>query len=397
MNEDELRRKALAFLEEHPYDAADPRPFRAAQFDAGLAWVHFPVHAGGLGLAPVQQEIVTSIFDEHDIPVGLGDNPIGYGMAAPTIATWAGRDLRSKLLKPLFTCEHIWCQMFSEPSNGSDVAGVSTRAVRDGDTWVVNGQKVWTSLAHRARYGLLLARTDPSAPKHQGLSYFVVDMTSPGVEVRPLIQLTGDAEFNEVYFDDVRIPADNLLGREGDGWRVATTTLMNERVAIGSGTSRGPSLSEPLVQTWSYRRPLMEAAVRGAFRERVLRLVVEAEVVRTAGDRARDTAAAGTPGPEGSIVKLVSAELMQRIASLNLELLGADAMIHEVGYAMARSDDEDTPPWNSASKRYLRSRAFTIEGGTSEIMRNILAERILGLPGDVRVDKDVAWQDIAKS
>ena len=221
-------------LAELPPRQNDPVTFLGRQYDLGLAWVHFPEGYGGLGLSPEAAEA-----RQRDAAGAPGArrrtlrNPIGHGMGAPTVVTHGSDEQKRRYLRPLFTGEEIWCQLFSEPGAGSDVAGLATRAVRDGDEWVVNGQKVWTTLAHVARCGMLVARTDPDAPKHKGLTYFVVDMHAPGVEVRPLHQITGEAEFNEVYFTDVRIPDAERLGEVGEGWRVSLTTLMNERVAIG--------------------------------------------------------------------------------------------------------------------------------------------------------------------
>ena len=267
------------------------------------------------------------------------------------------------------------------------------RAVRDGDEWVVNGQKVWTSVAHIARYGMLLVRTDPDQPKHKGLSYFILDMHAPGVEIRPLYQITGEAEFNEVFFTDVRVPQSDLLGEVGDGWRVATTTLMNERVALGGSTApRGSGNIATLVGLWNERGPSLPAAEQQVMRDRVSRLWIEAEVGRLTTLRARGNATVGNPGPEGSVGKLASAELNQRIWIACMDLLGADGLLHEPGYPLSR--DETLGRSYTVSKSFLRSQANTIEGGTSDIMRNILGERVLGLPGEPRVDKAIPWKDI---
>jgi alkylation response protein AidB-like acyl-CoA dehydrogenase len=394
MDDEALNRHVEAFLDTH--DPSDRVAFRGAQFDAGLAWVHHPDGLGGLGLARSQQTVVTRAFAARGItPMDMAANPIGLGMAAPTLMAWAPPELKQAWLRPIFTAEHVWCQMFSEPSAGSDVAGISTRAVRDGDDFVVNGQKVWTTLAHKARYGLLLARTDPDVPKHRGISYFAVDMTSPGIEVRPLFQLTGDAEFNEVFLTGLRVPAAQLLGAEGDGWRVATTTLMNERVSLGTAVgqaSRTPAME--LLEEWQRARAAFPPEEQQSMRSRVLDHWVEAEVQRLLTARATAMARAGQPGAEGSIAKLASTELGQRLAELTLDLQGPEAMLHKDGYPMSRSERDLFMA--SPSKRYLRSRAFTIEGGTSEVMRNILGERMLGLPPDLRVDKNLPWSEIPK-
>ncbi|MCT2121019.1 acyl-CoA dehydrogenase family protein, partial [Dietzia cinnamea] len=213
--------------------------FLAAQFDQGLAWVHFPEGKGGLGLARGRQLEVDALLDAAGAPrPDLGRNSIGLGMAAPTILAFGSEEMQQRYLRPLFAGTEVWCQLFSEPGAGSDLAAVATRAVRDGDDWVVDGQKVWTSGAHNADLAILLARTDTSVPKHAGMTYFILDMTEPGVDVRPLRQITGEAEFNEVFLSGVRVPDSNRVGDVGQGWKVATTTLNNERVAIGAGNVR---------------------------------------------------------------------------------------------------------------------------------------------------------------
>src|SRR3954451_2149856 len=247
---------------EHDPKTTDPQEFLGAQFDLGLAWVHFPVGHGGLGLSPKVQKHITERLLAAKAPHPYGRNPIGYGMGAPTVVTHGSEEQKRRYLRPLFTGEEVWCQLFSEPGAGSDVASLSTRAIRDGDEWVVNGQKVWTTLAHLSRWGMLIARTDPDTVKHKGMTYFVVDMHGPGVEVRPLYQITGEAEFNEVYFTDVRIPDAERLGDVGEGWRVSLTTLMNERVSIGGSVPpRGSGLIGLAVQGWK-DRGLTDPAMR---------------------------------------------------------------------------------------------------------------------------------------
>ncbi|NBE84056.1 acyl-CoA dehydrogenase [Micromonospora sp. NEAU-HG-1] len=357
--------------------------FLRARFDAGLAWVHYPVGLGGLG-AP---ERLQSVVEEALARAGAPDNrprrnSIGLGMAAPTLLRHGTEAQRRRWLRPLWTGEEIWCQLFSEPDAGSDLAGLSTRAVRDGDDWVVDGQKVWTSMAHRARWALLLARTDPDAPKHRGITYFVCDMTAPGVQVRPLRQLTGEAEFNEVFLDGVRLPDALRLGAAGDGWRVARTTLMNERVAIGGRPlPREGGMIGLLTRTWRARPELRTAGLH----EEVLRLWVRAEAARLTALRLRQQLAAGEPGPEGSAVKLSFADLAQQISALELELLGGEGLRHD-DWTMRRPQEPDLLG-RTATYRYLRARGNSIEGGTSEIMRNIIAERVLGLPAEPRADR----------
>ena len=370
---------------------ASPEEFLGRQYDLGLAWVHFPVGFGGLGLAPGLQSVVDERLDEAGAPSASLRNHIGHGMGGPTIVTHAPDDLKRRLLRPLFTGEEIWCQLFSEPGAGSDLAALGTRAVRDGDDWVVNGQKVWTSFAHVARWGMLIARTDPSQPKHKGLTYFVVDMQAPGVEIRPLYQITGEAEFNEVYFTDVRVPDAWRLGEVGDGWRVALTTLMNERVAIGGRVPpREGGMIGDVMAVWRERS--IDDPVQ---LDRLMRLWAKAEALRLTNVRAAQLRSVGTPGPEGSIGKLVNAELNKELTDFAVTLLGAEGMLLPGGYPMERS--AHTSHWRNPAWAALRARANSVEGGTTEIMKNILGERVLGLAADVRVDKDRPWAEVPRS
>lgn len=375
----------------------DPRSvsipeFLGACFDAGLSWVHFPAGFGGLGVSRGLQVVADRILQNAGGPVPLSLNPMGYGMAAPTVREHAQTDdVRHQLLRPLATTEDIRCQLFSEPGAGSDLAGLATSAVQDGDEWVVNGQKVWTSLAHRARWGLLLARTNPDVPKHKGLTYFVLDMHGPGVQTRPLRQMTGHAEFNEVYITDARIPDTFRLGGVGDGWRVAMTTLMNERSALGgSGNRRGAGTIGDAVALWATRPDLQTPVLR----DRLTSLWLRAEAQRLTSERSRVSASVGGPGPEGSVGKLVGAELNQHIYEFCMDLLGPEGILYD-GYGT--SGDADAEDWRGPiQQRFLRSRANTIEGGTSEVMRNILAERVLGLPGDLRADAGMPWKEVPR-
>lgn len=377
-------------LDTHADD--DETTFLGAQFDAGLAWVHHPPGDGGLGLHPKVQDVIDRRLEAAGRRSSWFRNPMGIGMVAPTIAAHGTVEQRLRHLRPIFTASEIWCQLFSEPGAGSDVATLATRAVRDGDEWVVNGQKVWTSLGDQARYGLLLARTDPDAPKHAGITAFLVDMHSPGVEVRPLRQITGAAEFSEVYFTDTPVPDDVRLGGIGEGWRVAVTTLMNERVSIGGIVEpRGSGPIGAALAAWQSggRDPLR--------RDQLMRLWVEAEVLRLGNVRAQQRRERGTPGPEGSVLKLGQAELTRRITSFTVDLLGPAAT---VGYAYdtaAPPDDPVSAPSDDPVSAFLMARSFTIAGGTSEVMRNILGERILGLPPEARADKDLPWSAIPRS
>ena len=388
----DVLRRVEELLAGHPPATTDRRAFLEAQFDAGLAWVHFPEGAGGLGLPPALQRVVDRALAKAGAPApDAARNIIGMGMAAPTIAVHGTPEQRARYLRPLFSGEEIWCQLFSEPGAGSDLAGLATRAVRDGDEWVVTGQKVWTTLAHIARFGLLVTRTDPDLPKHLGLTYFICDMQAPGVDVRPLRQMTGDAEFNEVYLSDVRLPDDLRLGGEGDGWRVAMTTLMNERVSIGGGrSSRGSGAIAVAVGVW--RSTGCDDQAR---RDRLMKLWVAAEVNRLTNIRAGQMRKAGTPGPEGSVAKLTFAELNQAISELCVDLMGAEGQL----YTDYDGPRRESVGFFTGDPRYffLRSRANSIEGGTSEVLRNILGERVLGLPGEPRTDKDLPWRDVPRS
>ena len=388
---DEQRVVALvdALLAEHDPAATPERAFLEAQFDRGLAWVHFPEGHGGLGLSPKLQKPVVDRIGRAGGPIGGTRNPIGYGMCAPALVTH-GTDEQKQLLRPLFSNEHIWCQLFSEPGAGSDVASLAMKAERDGDEWTVNGQKVWTTLAHISRYGLLIARSDPELPKHRGITAFIVDFESPGVEVSPLRQMTGEAEFNEVYFTDVRIPDSMRLDEVGHGWAVSITTLMNERVSIGGGTPpKGSGPIGQLIDVWK-----KAASADPVRRDQVTRLWIQAEVNRLTNLRAAGNRTAGTPGPEGSVAKLAMAELNKAIYALAVDLLGPEGMLYG-SYELVRphhalfTDD--------MHKNFLRARANSIEGGTSEVLRNILGERVLGLPGDVRVDKELPWSKVPRS
>jgi alkylation response protein AidB-like acyl-CoA dehydrogenase len=388
----DLRAAVRAFCAEHDPAATSRAAFLGARFDAGLAAVHYPAGHGGLGLPRGLQPAAEEEFARAGaVKPDDRRNVIGLGMAAPTIIAFGGDEQMSRWLKPLWLAEEIWCQLFSEPGAGSDLAGLATRAVRDGDDWIVNGQKVWTSLAHHARWGLLLARTDPDVPKHAGLTYFVADMHAPGVEVRPLRQLTGEAEFNEVFLTDVRVPDANRLGDIGAGWRVANATLMNERVSIGNATSaaREQSAIGFAATAWRQHPELRTHELH----QHLLSLWAQAEVARLAGERLRQQISAGEPGPEGSAAKLTFARLNQEISGFEVELLGAGGLAYD-DWSMRRAGSSD---WaRNAAYRYLRAKGNSIEGGTSEILRNIIAERVLRLPAEPRTDTNVPWKDLPR-
>jgi alkylation response protein AidB-like acyl-CoA dehydrogenase len=393
-NVEELVDQLLADM---PPATTPAKEFLGAQFDRGLAWLHYPQGYGGLGLTLKDQQLAQSRLVAAGAPISGVKNPIGYGMCAPTIISHGTDEQKERYLRPLFTAEEIWCQLFSEPGSGSDVASLSTRAVPDGDEWVLNGQKVWTTLAHLSRFGLLLARTNPDVPKHKGITAFLVDMKSPGVEVRPLYQITGEAEFNEVFFADVHMPDTARLGADGDGWRVAVTTLMNERVSIGGGIGRrGAGPIGDALRIWKERWSGDTSPHALVLRDRLVSSWIRSEVINMTNQRAAQVRRAGTPGPEGSVGKLAYAEQNQAVYELCLDLLGNEGMLYPAGYPMIRPQSLGMGT-TDVHKSFLRARANSIEGGTSEVMRNILGERVLGLPGDVRNDKDLAWKDVPRS
>lgn len=391
---DALRARTRELLAAHPPAGTGRTEFLRARFDAGLAWVHYPEGLGGLGAPRSLQAVVDAELEAAGAP----DNDprrigIGLGMAAPTILAYGTEEQKRRFLRPLWVGEEVWCQLFSEPGAGSDLAALATRAVLDeaAGEWTVDGQKVWTSSAHNARWGILVARTDPALPKHQGITYFLCDMHDPGVEVRPLRQITGEAEFNEVFLTGVRIPDTHRLGAVGQGWAVARTTLMNERVSIGGmRIPREGGMIAPVAAAWRERPELRTHAVH----QRLLELWVEAEVARLTGERLRQQLVAGQPGPEGSGMKLAFARLNQEISGLEVELLGEEGLLYE-DWTMRRPEIVDFTG-RDAGYRYLRAKGNSIEGGTSEILLNIVAERVLGLPPEPRDDKDLAWKDLSR-
>ncbi len=377
-------------LAENPPGQTEDRAFWGAQYDLGLAWVWHPEGFGGLGLPPKFQTYINRRLEDAGASIeNRRTNLLGIGMGAGVINTHGTEEQKARWLRPMFTTEEIWCQMFSEPGAGSDVAGLSTSAVRDGDEWVINGQKVWTTLAHLAKWGMLVTRTDPSAVKHEGLTYFVIDMESEGVDVRPLYQITGEAEFNEVFFNDARVPDSQRIDGVGAGWRVALTTLMNERVAIGGATvPRGSGRIATAVEVWQ-----QSGLDDPVLLDELTRLWAEVEAARLTAIRANEMADIGIPGPEGSTGKLAWATHNKEVAAFILEMMGLDGTLYPGGYRMVRptSFESRTPQHG-----FLRTRANSIEGGTSEIMLNIIGERVLGLPGEPRVDKDLPWNEVPR-
>jgi alkylation response protein AidB-like acyl-CoA dehydrogenase len=370
----------------------DPSPRRLAA--AGYVAPHWP-RPWGLGADPIAQLVIDDEMRRSGVRRPF--NQIGIGWAGPTLVH-AGTDAqKERYLLPLLAGEEIWCQLFSEPGAGSDLAGLSTRAVRDGDEWVVTGQKVWTSFAHVAALGILLARTDPDVPKHQGISYFVCPMDAPGVTIRPIVDMTGDHAFNEVFLDEVRLPADNLVGDVNGGWALAKVTLSNERVSLsGEGAlwGQGPTAGD-----------LLDIVRRGGgmadagLRQRLARLWIEGEVLRLIRLRTVSAVVAGrAPGPEASVRKALADDHGQRVMELAHDIAGPFGLLADAGPAegLARSPlpvGSAGAAWPASvwAKGYLFSRALTIGGGTSEVQRNIIAERVLGLPHDVDVEAAQSW------
>ncbi len=362
---------------------AEAKKWQKAKRDAGWACLHWPKEYGGRGATPMQRVIWNQ---EEGVYAQLSFTfIIGQGMCGPTVMAWGSEEDKQRLLPPLAAGEDIWCQMFSEPSAGSDLAGLRTRAIKDGDEWVVNGSKIWTSGAHISQYGILLTRTDPTVAKHKGLTMFWVDMRSPGIEVRPILQAHGQSGFNEVFFTDLRIPDSQRLGAVGNGWNVSLTTLMNERLSIGSGMSTG---FEPLLD-YAIRAPGTNGGRLvddPSIRSKLADWATKASGLKYTAMRSLTALSKGEqPGPENSIGKLVAGSTMQDIAMFALDQQGEMGALTDPALAAHAARFQQT---------LMRSPATRIEGGTDEILRNIIAERVLGLPGDVRVDKDVPFEKI---
>ena len=358
-------------VERHAPGGAWPADWSRTLAGAGYVAPHWP-RPWGLDASPREQLAIDEVMRELHVPRPM--NPIGIGWAGPTLLLAGTAEQQARWLPGVLDGSELWCQLFSEPDAGSDLASLTTRAVRDGDEWVVNGRKVWNTLAHVARYGILLARTDPEADTHNGITYFVLDMRTPGVEVRPLVQMTGTHEFNEVTFTDVRIPATDVVGGVGDGWRLARVTLGNERVSLsGEGAlwGRGPTAHDVIAAVRTHG-----GTADPVLRQRLARLYTEAEVLRLI--RLRTVAAkvlGHEPGPEASVRKALADEHGQNVMGLAKDLAGAHGLLADRG-PYGEPDDRG---WHYG---YLYARALTIGGGTSEVQRNIVAERVLGLPRD---------------
>lgn len=365
------------------YDTLEEaKKWQKVKADAGWACLLWPTEYGGRGASPIENVIWSQ---EEGLYAKLsGTFIIGQGMCAPTMMTYASEEHKARYLPKLASGEEVWCQLFSEPVAGSDLAGLRTRAVKDGDEWVINGQKIWTSGAQNSDYGILITRTDPSVAKHKGLTMFFLDMKSPGVRVVPIKQANGQSGFNEVYFDDVRIPDHQRLGEVGEGWRVSITTLMNERMAIGGSIATGfPEIYDLATKTTINGKPALENA---NVQSRLTDWYVKAAGLKNNSARMITTLSKGEmPGPENSIGKLVAGNMMQDIAKFALDLQGPAGRLVD-------------PELAEGSARFqamlLRSPAVRIEGGTDQILRNIIGERVLGLPEDMRADKGIPYSDI---
>ncbi len=390
---DAFRARCIAFLDEHATGIhldGDPDPraerrlraaqqFQQALADAGLAGLTYPTEYGGQGLSKEHDKIWRECYSQY--PFMTAELTISHGMCLPMLAEYGNDDQKAAYLADNIAARTVWCQMFSEPGAGSDVASLQSRAERDGDEWILNGQKVWTTLAHLCDYGIVIARTDPEQPKHAGISMFIVDMKAPGVEIRPIHQVDGGLHFNEIFFTDVRIPAANLVGDLNNGWRLATAMLMYERVAIGGGGTDG-------VTHASADALIAEARTRGLLGDQQLRddlmnLYVQESVKSMNSLRTRAELKAGkTPGPAGSLGKLQGTLVSYLLRDLSMRIVGAD------GLAWA---DEKGQRWATQAIRVMGSG---IAGGTNEIQKNIIGDRVLGLPRDLSVDKNLPFKDL---
>ena len=391
--EDEFRARCQAFLTEHAtgltFDVPDPRGaaeleackvFQQKVADANLAGVTYPNEYGGLGLSKSYDRIWREEYSKHHDMTG--QLTISHGMCVPMLAEYGSHEQKVEYLPDAIAGRTVWCQMFSEPGAGSDVASLQTKAELDGEEWTLNGQKVWTTLAHVSDYGIIVARTNPEAPKHAGISMFIVPMDAPGVEIRAINQIDGGKHFNEIFFTDVRLPATALVGELNAGWRLATAMLMYERVAIGTGSSSGikTPTSDFLIKTARNHDKLSETVTR----QELMKIYVEETTKSLVSLRTRAELKAGnTPGPGGSLGKLHGAKIARMSRALMMNLAGP-----------AGAAWDDTPEANRLSQSKLRSFSANIAGGTDEIQKNIIGDRVLGLPRDISVDRDVPFKEL---
>jgi alkylation response protein AidB-like acyl-CoA dehydrogenase len=352
--------------------------------DAGYVTPTWPREYGGLGVPPKVGAAIGRALGRYKVP--RFTNPVGVDLVGPAILRWGSEAHKQRFLRPIARHQEIWCQLFSEPGSGSDLAGLATRAARDGDQWTIDGQKVWTSLGDLAAFGILLARTDPSVPKHQGITAFLMPMHEPGVTVRPLVQMTGDSEFSEVFFDGARVDAALRIGEVGEGWRVAVSVLSNERQAVaGSGASLPGTVTGRSVAGLIKRHaPIRDPSLR----QRMVQAYIEDKLVGYTNQRAAARRRAGqATGPEASITKLFFSEHTQRLQNLALDLEGPSSQAWPEGDRWLQNT-----AW-----AFLRVRSKTIAGGTSEIQRNILGERVLGLPKEPELDRAIPWAEVRRS
>jgi len=356
------------------------KDWQKKKYDAGWAMLHWPKEYGGIAASAIERIIWSEEESKFNVPRGIFE--IGLGMCGPVMMEYASEDQKARYLPPMAEGKEIWCQLFSEPSAGSDVAGLRSKAVQDGDNWIINGQKVWTSGAHFSDYGILVVRHDASLEKHKGMTFFFIDMKSPGIEVKPIKQITGGSSFNEVYFNDVVIPDSQRLGEIGDGWKVAITTLMNERLAVGD--ANGADVEDAF--RWAKGQDdLGESLINNkSVRSSIADWYCEATGLKNTKLRTMSALSKGeTPGPEASITKIVSANKLQDIGNFGMDSLDMAGML--------KTDDPEIQSFQNA---WLGAPGLRIAGGTDEILKNIIAERVLGLPQDARADKGMPYKDI---
>jgi alkylation response protein AidB-like acyl-CoA dehydrogenase len=376
--EPKSRARAVLRLSDLGPDAVTQcKAWQAKKADAGFAGITWPKRFGGREDSPILQVIYHQEEDNYAVPRGLFE--IGLGMCIPTMMAYAQPEQLDRYVRPALHGEDVWCQLFSEPAGGSDLAALRTRAERDGDDWIINGQKIWTSGAHLSDFGIIVVRTDPNVSKHEGLTFFFLDMRSPGIEIRPIHQMSGASHFNEVFFTDVRVPDAQRLGAVGQGWKVSLTTLMNERLAVGE--VHRPDVEDLLELS---RRLMLNG--NGAVRERIAEWYARTQGLKFTRFRTMTALSRGqTPGPENSIHKLVNASKLQDIASYGLDLMGMAGVV---------MDDDLAEAYAMFQQALLSSPSARIAGGSDEILRNIIAERVLGLPSDIRVDKNVPFSQV---
>ena len=366
---------------------ARAKAWQTIKYSAGYVGITWPKALGGQGATPMQQIIFNQEESKYHVPTGL--YAIGLGMCIPTVFTHGQPEVVARYLEPAMRGDEVWCQLFSEPSAGSDLAGIRTKAERDGDDWVINGQKVWTSGAQHSDFGIVVTRTDPSAPKHKGLTMFIVNMKDPGIEVRPIKQMAGSSEFNEVFFTDVRVKDSHRLGEVGDGWKVSLTTLMHERVAVGGKPATAPGVKEMIELAKAIDTEEGNALEQSHVRQKIADVYIQDRGIALTRMRTISALSSGrTPGPESSISKVVVAKMMQDMGSFAADMAE--------GAGLIQGDQDALPHLAKLQQTYLYSAGLRIAGGTDEILRNIIAERVLGLPGDKRPDKNIPFNELHK-